>query len=127
MIANYVCPSLKHYPLEFRRFVPRARLANSDEFHSHTDLCLELVDWVITHRIPGDFTVDSYFTNAETLNHIQTRNSNNASARRGKTPNSLRRNCCRNCKGAVADGMLPNHRQLSEFEKVTGSIRHNEL
>lgn len=73
LIANYVCPSLKHYPLEFRRFVQRERLANADEFSSHTDLCLELVDWVIAHQIPGDFAVDSYFTNAETLNHIHTR------------------------------------------------------
>jgi hypothetical protein len=61
LIANYVCPSGKHYPLEFRRFVPRDRLDNSDEFHSHTDLCLDLVDWVIQHQIPGDFTMDSYF------------------------------------------------------------------
>ena len=73
LIANYVCPSLKHYPLEFRRFVQRQRLDNADEFFSHTDLCVELVDWVITHEIPGDFAVDSYFPNAETLNHLHTR------------------------------------------------------
>ena len=73
LIANYVCPSGKHYPLEFRRFVPRDRLDNSDEFQSHTDLCLDLVNWVIQHQIPGDFTMDSYFTNAEILNYIQAR------------------------------------------------------
>ncbi|MBI4630977.1 MAG: IS701 family transposase [Chloroflexi bacterium] len=73
LIANYVCPSGKHYPLEFRRFVPRDRVDNSDEFSSHTDLCLELIDWVIQRQIPGDFTLDSYFTNAEILNHINLR------------------------------------------------------
>jgi len=73
LIANYVCPSGKHYPLEFRRFVPRDRVSNSDEFYSHTDLCIELVDWVIRHQISGDFTMDSYFTNAEILNHIHMR------------------------------------------------------
>lgn len=73
LIANYVCPSGKHYPLEFRRFVPRDRVSNSDEFRSHTDLCLELIAWVIAHQIPGDFTMDSYFTNAEILNNINGR------------------------------------------------------
>jgi len=33
-------------------------------------LCCELIDWVSDRRIPGDFTMDSYFTNAEILNHI---------------------------------------------------------
>ena len=73
LIANYVCPSGKHYPLEFRRFVPRARVSNSDEFHNHTDLCIELIDWVIAHQISGDFTMDSYFTNMEILNHLESR------------------------------------------------------
>lgn len=73
LIANYVCPSGKHYPLEFRRFVSRERLSNPDEFYSHTDLCLELVEWVIAHQIPGEFTMDSYFTNTEILNGINQR------------------------------------------------------
>ncbi len=76
LIVNYVCPSGKHYPLEFRRFVSRERLANADEFLSHTDLCCELVDWVIAHAIPGDFALDSYFTNADTLNYLDTRQRN---------------------------------------------------
>jgi hypothetical protein len=30
-----------------------------------------LVDWLCQREIPGDFAFDSYFTNAEILNHIQ--------------------------------------------------------
>ena len=91
LIANYVCPSGKHYALEFRRFrkrdaceaertrldaqpggfaaasEPAQRLAT---FKSHTVLCCELIDWVITHQIPGTFAFDSYFTNAAIGNHI---------------------------------------------------------
>ena len=33
-------------------------------------MCCDLIDWVCQRRIPGDFTMDSYFTNAEILNHI---------------------------------------------------------
>jgi hypothetical protein len=39
-------------------------------------LCKELVDWVVDQAIPGDFTFDSYFTNAEILNHITSKNRN---------------------------------------------------
>jgi hypothetical protein len=91
LIANYVCTSGKHYPLEFRRFRKRelceawqaeietreGGLAGADEatralatFTSHTELFIELVDWVIEQAIPGDFAFDCYFTNAEILNHI---------------------------------------------------------
>jgi hypothetical protein len=71
VFANYVHPSGKHYPLTFRRFRKRATCdAAKAPFHSHTDLCIELIDWVIDQDIPGDFTFDSYFTNAEILNHI---------------------------------------------------------
>ena len=91
LIVNYVCPSGKHYALEFRRFrkredcaVPRAELearpggvaaAPADEqrlaaFKTHTELCCELVDWVGREQIPGTFTFDSYFTNAPVLNHV---------------------------------------------------------
>ncbi len=71
LIVNYVCPSGKHYPLEFRRFRKRDQCeAKEEKFVDHTKLCCELVDWVIKHRIPGDFTIDSYFTNAKILNHI---------------------------------------------------------
>ena len=92
LIANYVCPSGKHYPLDFRRFRKRAdcearqqqlatraggrETATPTEkelatFKDHTQLCCELVDWVVERHIPGDFTFDSYFTHATVLNHIQ--------------------------------------------------------
>ena len=91
LIVNYVCPSGKHYALDFRRFrkredcaASRAELetrpgglaaATADEqrlatFKTHTDLCAELVDWVVAEQIPGTFTFDSYFTNAPVLNHV---------------------------------------------------------
>jgi hypothetical protein len=34
-------------------------------------LCIELIDDAITRGIPGAFTLDSYFTSAKVLNHIQ--------------------------------------------------------
>jgi hypothetical protein len=71
LIANYVCASGKHYPLDFRRFRKREQCeASGEAFKNHTALCLELIDWVVAEGIPGDFTFDSYFTNVETLNHI---------------------------------------------------------
>jgi hypothetical protein len=71
LIVNYVCSSGKHYPLEFRRFRKREQCeVTGEEFFDHTKLCCQLVDWVCEHEIPGDFTFDSYFTNAEILNHI---------------------------------------------------------
>ena len=71
MIANYVCASLKHYPLEFRRFRKKDTcVAQGTIFKNHTVLCQELVDWVVEQDIPGDFTFDSYFTHADILNHI---------------------------------------------------------
>jgi hypothetical protein len=71
LIANYVATSGKHYPLEFRRFRKRDQCdVTGEEFLDHTKLCCQLVDWVCEREIPGDFTFDSYFTNAEVLNHI---------------------------------------------------------
>lgn len=71
LIANYVCASGKHYPLEFRRFRKKERCAaEGTAFKNHTLLCKELVDWVVDRDIPGDFTFDSYFTTAQILNHI---------------------------------------------------------
>ena len=71
LFANYVCTSGKHYPLEFRRFRKREQCeATGEAFFDHTKLCCQLVDWVCQREIPGDFTFDSYFTNAEILNHI---------------------------------------------------------
>lgn len=91
LIANYVCPSGKHYALEFRRFRKQAdceakraeldaRAGGFDQaspkeqrlatFKNHTVLCNELVDWVVEQKIPGTFAFDSYFTNAPVCNHI---------------------------------------------------------
>jgi hypothetical protein len=57
--------------LEFRRFRKKDMcVAEKTPFKNHTALCKELVDWVVSQDIPGDFTFDSYFTNADILNHI---------------------------------------------------------
>ena len=74
VIANYVCTSGKHYPLEFRRFRKREAVAAGEAagpFRSHTQLFQELVDWVVAQQIPGAFAFDSYFTNAASLNHLE--------------------------------------------------------
>ena len=77
LIANYVCASGKHYPLEFRRFRKKETcVAEKTPFKNHTILCKDLVDWVVKQAIPGDFTFDSYFTNAEILNHIDSNDRN---------------------------------------------------
>src|SRR5215210_6877663 len=74
LIANYVCASLKHYPLEFRRFRKKeVCIAAGEPFKNHTALCKELIDWVVEQDIPGDVTFDSYFTNAEILNHVDSK------------------------------------------------------
>ena len=71
LFVNYVCTSGKHYPLEFRLFRKQEVCeAAHESFRNHTVLCRELIDWVCEHHIPGDFTMDCYFTNAEILNHI---------------------------------------------------------
>ena len=72
--ANYVCPSGKHYGLEFRRFRKReACAAQAAEraarpggraaaraaelrlatVKNHTVLCCELIDWVVAQQMPG--------------------------------------------------------------------------
>ncbi len=71
LIVNYVCPSGKHYPLEFYRFVKREQCAPQGiEFRDHNVLFRQLVDWVIANDIAGDFTFDSWFTHKENLNYI---------------------------------------------------------
>ena len=71
LFANYVCTSGKHYPLEFRLFRKQEICeALKQPFRNHTVLCCELIDWVCERNIPGDFTIDCYFTSAEVLNHI---------------------------------------------------------
>jgi hypothetical protein len=71
LFVNYVCPSGKHYPLEFRRFKKRDQCeATGEEFLDHGVLLRQLVDWVCEREIPGDFTFDCYFSSAKILNHI---------------------------------------------------------
>jgi hypothetical protein len=74
MIVNYVATSGKHYPLEFRRFKKEEQCAaDGVPFKNHSALFLELVDFCIERNIPGTFTFDSYFTNAECLNPLNAR------------------------------------------------------
>jgi DDE superfamily endonuclease len=70
LFANYINPSGKHYPLDFRRFRKREQCDDEHPFKNHTDLAKELIDWVVAENIPGDFTFDSYFTNAPIMNTI---------------------------------------------------------
>lgn len=71
LIANYICASGKHYPLEFRRFIKEEDCKERQiSFKDHTELFIELIDWVVAKKIPGDFVFDSYYTNARPLNHI---------------------------------------------------------
>jgi len=71
LFVNYVCTSGKHYPLEFRLFrKEEVCQARHEPFRNHTKLVCELIDWACERKIPGDFAFDSYFTNAEILNHV---------------------------------------------------------
>jgi len=70
LISNYVCPSERHSPIEWRRFKKRDACAEG-AFKAHTTLGIELIDDAIKRTIPGDLTFDSYFTSAKILNHIQ--------------------------------------------------------
>jgi hypothetical protein len=71
LFINSVCTSGKHYPLEFR-LVRKQEVCKAlkEPFRNHTGLCCDLIDWVCERQIPGDFTMDCYFTNAEILHHI---------------------------------------------------------
>ena len=106
LFANYVCTSGKHYALEFRLFRKEEICKALEEpFRNHTVLCCDLVDWVCERQIPGDFAVDSYFTNAEILNRIH-----------GKTDPSGR------SRGYVGD--LKSNRKLEWKGKI---IKANEM
>jgi DDE superfamily endonuclease len=71
LFVNYVCTNGKHYPLEFRLFrKEEVCQARREPFRNHTKLVCELIDWVCERAIPGDVAFDSYFTNAEILNHV---------------------------------------------------------
>ena len=82
LFANYVCPSGKHYPLEFRRFKKREQCdATGETFEDHGVLLRQLVDWVCERDIPGDFTFDSYFSNSQNLNHIHEKRNSRGDSR----------------------------------------------
>jgi hypothetical protein len=82
LFANYVCTSGLHYPLKFHRFQKQdACAATGTTFQDHTNLCCQLVDWVCDQEIPGDFTFDSFFTNAKVLNHIHGKQRNDGRPR----------------------------------------------
>jgi hypothetical protein len=70
IISNSVCPSGRHYPIEWRRFKKRDA-CSAGAFKDPTTLCLELSDDAVARAIPGDFTFDSYFTSTKVLNHLQ--------------------------------------------------------
>jgi hypothetical protein len=71
LIANYVCSSGKHYPLEFCCFHKKEQCeARQAPFQDHTLLFQELVDGVHERHIPGTFAMDSYFTKAPILNYV---------------------------------------------------------
>ena len=74
LIVNYVCPGAKHYPLEFRRFKKREQCeATGEQFEDHGVLFRQLIDWVCERQISGFFTFDTYFSSAENLNHIHSK------------------------------------------------------
>jgi hypothetical protein len=82
LFIDYVCPSGKHYPLDFRRFQKRDLCEGAElPFKDHTQLCQELIDWVCEQGIPGTFAFDSYFTNASILNHIHGKQLGNGQSR----------------------------------------------
>jgi hypothetical protein len=82
LIANYVCRNGKHYPLEFRRFKKREQCeATGAKFEDHGVLFRQLIDWVCEREIPGDFTFDSYFSSAENLNHLHSKQNDRGESR----------------------------------------------
>ena len=71
LFSNYVTPSGKHYPIEFRRFKKREQCEVTGEtFEDHGVLFRQLIDAVCERDIPGAFVFDSYFSSAANLNHI---------------------------------------------------------
>ena len=82
LFVNYVCPSGKHYPLDFRRFKKRDQCeAKGEKFQDHSLLFRELVDWVCERQIPGTFTFDSFFSGVANLNYIHSRKNERGEAR----------------------------------------------
>ena len=69
LISNYVCPSEKHSPIEWRR-VTKRDACKEGACKDHTELGSELMDDAMTRAIPGDFTCDGSFSSAKGLHPI---------------------------------------------------------
>ena len=70
LFAHDVCSSGKPYPLFVRRFRKEQLCKDRAEaFRNHTKLAGDLIDAVCARHIPGTFTWDSSFSNAEIMNH----------------------------------------------------------
>src|SRR3989304_3864929 len=74
---------------------------------------------MLKRRRNAGLRLNSAGERGSTVNNSASISSNNASARREKTPSSLWRKVCRSCKGA---GVVipPNHRQISNLVKPSG-------
>ncbi len=82
LFVNYVCPSGKHYPLDFRRFKKRDQCElKGERFEDHSVLFRDLVNWVCERQIPGAFTFDSFFSSIANLNHIHSQKNARGEAR----------------------------------------------
>src|SRR3972149_4849238 len=74
---------------------------------------------MLKRRRNAGLRLNSTGERGSTVNNSASISSNNASARREKTPSSLWRKVCRSCKGAGVV-ILPNHRQISNLVKPSG-------
>jgi hypothetical protein len=71
LFINYVNQYGQHYPLEFYRFKKRDQCEiDQEQFVNHTQLFIDLVNWSHAKKLWGTFTFESYFSNGEILNHI---------------------------------------------------------
>jgi len=82
LFSNYVCPNGKHYPIHFRRFKKRNQCeAAGEAFEDHGVLFRQLIDEVCEQEISGDFTFDSYFSSAASLNYIHNKKNERGESR----------------------------------------------
>jgi hypothetical protein len=73
IIINYVNPSGKHYPIDFRRFKKEDQCEwTGEQFKSMITLSIELINLCHTRGVLGTFTFDSFYTCSEIQNHINT-------------------------------------------------------
>ena len=82
LFVNYVCTSGKHYPLEFRRFQSAAMRGHGRNLPGPHAVVLPTDRLGLrTKENSGVFAFDSYFTNAENLNHIHSKQDKDAHPR----------------------------------------------